>query len=214
MLYDKLFLPLLAAFTALPLALAQNGNFTIYGYGTGVLGLPLFYSEGSAQLGNVSAVSGHNVSNVYCKFRYLTVSIWNDKELNVSETTEVSIEGGALLAYPNATSTQAVKHDANYTWSSLQLKIPVNGGSDNNVTFVQDVDSSGAPGEWTLYGPYVFLYDSSKQLVSHFFAEPTNDKGVFNLLWNLSEEQQAQNPDAVPVSLRTIAPVDANEASA
>lgn len=47
MLYDGFFLPLLASFTVVPLALAQSGNFTIYGYGTGVLGLPLFYSEGS-----------------------------------------------------------------------------------------------------------------------------------------------------------------------
>ena len=59
--------------------------------------------------------------------------------------------------------------------------------------------------------PDVFLYDSSKQLVSYFFAEPTNDTGVFNLLWNLSEEQQAQNLNAVLVSLRTIAPVDASD---
>lgn len=90
----------------------------------------------------------------------------------------------------------------------------MNGGSENSVTFAQDATFSGASGEWILYGPYVFLYDTSKQLVSYFFAEPTNDNGVFNLLWNLSEEQQAQNPNAVPVSLRTIAPVDAAEASA
>ncbi|EEA21274.1 hypothetical protein TMatcc_009323 [Talaromyces marneffei ATCC 18224] len=187
MLYDKILLPLLAAYTILPLTLAQSGNFTIYAYGTGVLGLPLFYSEGDAQLGNVNAIPGYNVSDVY-----------------------FSIESGRLLAFPNATSTEAAKHDANYTWTSLQLNVPVN-TSGNTVTFTEDTGSSGgADGEWTLYGPYVFLYDSSKQLVSHFFAEPTNDAGVFNLLWNLSEEQQAQNPDAVPVSLRTIAPVDAS----
>lgn len=89
----------------------------------------------------------------------------------------------------------------------------MNSGSSNTVTFAQDVSSSGASGEWRLYGPYVFFYDSSKQLVSHFFAEPTNDTRIFNLLWNLSEEQQAQNPNAVPVSLRTIAPVDASDGS-
>lgn len=46
MLYAKLLLPLLASFTIVFLTLAQSGNFTIYAYGTGVLGLPVFYSEG------------------------------------------------------------------------------------------------------------------------------------------------------------------------
>lgn len=50
MLCDKLFLPLLASFTFMLLTLAQSGNFTIYAYGSGVLGLPLFYSEGSYSL--------------------------------------------------------------------------------------------------------------------------------------------------------------------
>lgn len=89
----------------------------------------------------------------------------------------------------------------------------MNSGSGNTVTFAQDASSGGAPGEWRLYGSYVFLYDSSKQLVSYFFAEPTNATGVFNLLWNLSEDQQQQNPNTVPVSLRTLAPVDASGVS-
>jgi hypothetical protein len=91
------------------------------------------------------------------------------------------------------------------------LNVPVNSESGNTVTFAEDASSSDAVGAWGLYGSYVFLYDSSKQLVSYFFAEPTNDTGVFNLLWNLSEEQQAQNLNAVPVSLRIIAPVDASD---
>jgi hypothetical protein len=46
MIVDHLILPLLASFTFLPFTLAVSSNFTIYAYGTGVLGLPLFYSEG------------------------------------------------------------------------------------------------------------------------------------------------------------------------
>jgi hypothetical protein len=152
------------------------------------------------------------VSDVYCKrsisipyVPHKTTSSQNDSNILV-----VSIENGDLLAYPNVASTQAMKLDANYTWTSLQLSIPVNGGSSNAVTFTREASSSGAAGEWQFWGPYIFLYDSSKQLVSHFFSEPTNDTGVFNLLWNLSEEQQAENPSAVPVSLRTIAPLDGN----
>lgn len=106
-----------------------------------------------------------------------------------------------------------MKHDANYTWASLQLNVPVDSGAGNTVTFAQKASPDSVSGEWSLYGPYVFLYDSSMQLVSYFFAEPTNDTGIFTLLWNLSEEQQAQIPNAVPVSLRTIAPIDASDAS-
>lgn len=89
----------------------------------------------------------------------------------------------------------------------------MNSRSSNTITLAQDASSSGVAGEWRLYGSYVFFYDSSKQLVSYFFAEPANNTGIFNLLWKLSEEQQAQNPNAVSVSLRTIAPVDARGAS-
>lgn len=89
---------------------------------------------------------------------------------NVSETIEVSMKSGGLHAYPNTTSTQTAKHDANYTWTSLQLDVPINSGSGNTITLAQDASSSGADGGWRLYGSYVFFYDSSKQLVSYFFC--------------------------------------------
>jgi hypothetical protein len=121
---------------------------------------------------------------------------------------KVTLDGGELLANPNRTSTQALRSSFNSTWSNLKLNVPVDDESSNSVNFTQNDVSDQAAGEWRFYGPYVLFQTSSGQLISHFFAKPATTAGLFDLVWNLSQAEQADDPETKPVALRNIAPTE------
>ncbi|QKX53199.1 uncharacterized protein TRUGW13939_00275 [Talaromyces rugulosus] len=164
--------------------LAAQNTFTLYAYGTNISGSQVFYSQGIAQIGDVRYANSSNVSNVY-----------------------FYEESGKFIANPNITSTTASlkASESNTTWTDLSFYIPKSSGQP--LGFTTNINSAEVTtGSWHFYGEYAFIENSAGQLESHFFAQPTDVDGVYNILWSLSDQAQLASPEIKSISIRTIPP--------
>ncbi|CRG86508.1 hypothetical protein PISL3812_03514 [Talaromyces islandicus] len=171
-------------FGLISIVLASQDTFTLYAYGSNISGSEVFYCQGIAKIGAVSHAHSSNVSNVY-----------------------FYEEHGTFIANPNVTSTTAriAASESNTSWAGLKLYIPNTSGQPLGFTAG---NSSGeiTTGDWHFYGEYAFIENSAGQLESRFFAQPTDNDGVYNILWNLSDQAQLASPEVESISIRTIAP--------
>ncbi|KAL4923142.1 uncharacterized protein BDV17DRAFT_277928 [Aspergillus undulatus] len=150
--------------------------FNIYAYGEGISGLPIFYADGAAQLGDPSLSTAEVVQDVY---------------FTVSETSP-----NTWIAHPNRT----VSGFAEAPFESVVFTLPPADASGENVSFEAPSSSLLSTNEATafdVYGNYVLL---SGGRTGNFYAVSTDTQGVWGLVWSAESSQD------VAVTLRTIAP--------
>lgn len=199
-----------------------NKSFNLYAYGGSVGGLSLFYADGmdqdhlfahiidyfhigKAKIGDPNNSTSANAVPVSCKqtpnisdpsfvVRYKLI----DFLLPVTRDSDTS--SAPWVANPNTTAA-----DTNATWSDEMLYIPSSASSSHEMGFTAKNMTNETTTGFVFYGQWVMVEDESGIFSSSFFIQrDSSDEGVYSLLWNVSNVD-----DAVPVSLRLAKPSNA-----
>ncbi|KAL4924158.1 uncharacterized protein BDV17DRAFT_295689 [Aspergillus undulatus] len=154
MLSSVLLVPVLAS-----LALARS--FNLYAYGTDIGGLPLYYADGNAVVGN-GAISA--VTNA-------VVSFTNNN--------------GRLVGNPNTTeSPSAFTNALLYVPGSLSSSHKVGFTTDETSTVDQVTD------RFLWYGSTLLIENDTGQYTSQFYVRKSDaESGQYELLWGVSGTQ-------------------------
>ncbi|OQE40067.1 hypothetical protein PENCOP_c006G08905 [Penicillium coprophilum] len=170
-------LAIFAGSSAHPTEKRQNdGSWSLYAYGHNIDGLPVFYADGQAQVGDMA------LSNATSKSAF---------------SLTFGDEPNTWVAHPDNTTTLAN--------TTNLLGLSDTGSMACPVVFTPSQASNStnklAPqtNVWTLYGKYVVC---SQDRVN-FYAQPTGRDGWYILLWSATTDAALQN---IPVALRTIGP--------
>ncbi|KAL1966547.1 hypothetical protein VTN77DRAFT_4469 [Rasamsonia byssochlamydoides] len=156
---------------------AASRTFNLYAYGDAVGGLPLLYQDGYAYVANTTDNSTFT-------------SIYFTESANSSTT---------WIAHPNTTLSP------NATFTSQMLAIPIAESASRQVGFVSGetaTENKTIP-DFRLYGKTVFVVSSSGAWETLFFAGTTANEGVWTLLWDPDDPNDA---GVFPVALRTTPP--------
>ncbi|KAL4861269.1 hypothetical protein BDV12DRAFT_208234 [Aspergillus spectabilis] len=161
-----------------PEAPAITDTFNLYAYGEGISGLPVFYADGKAEIGDPTLSTAEFAQPVYFT------------------TSPTSIH--TFLAHPNTTTTNVAQ------FTSLVFTLPATDSTDGRVQFTNPATESGftalvnSASQFDVYGNYILIEAEN----ANFYAIPSEEEGVWGLVWSDVEIQQGE----VAVSLRTIAP--------
>ncbi|KAL4945501.1 hypothetical protein BDV06DRAFT_219192 [Aspergillus oleicola] len=153
-----------------------DDTFNIYAYGDGISGLPIFYADGVARLGDAALSNAEDAQPVYFTVSSSSPSTW--------------------IAHPNRTN----ENFANAPFDDLVFTLPPADASGENVSFQEPTTSLLSTEEATsfdIYGNYVLL---SGEQTGNFYAVTTDTQGIYGLVWSAVASQD------IPVTLRTIAP--------
>ncbi|KAL4780317.1 hypothetical protein BJX76DRAFT_351102 [Aspergillus varians] len=157
---------------------ATAEKFKIYAYGEGISGLPVFYADARAQLGDPALSTAKVAQAVYFTISDSSSSAW--------------------LAHPSKTGSSSNSTGGRLPFKSAVLSLPSAGSSNSALQFHEPTASFLASDEangFDYYGNFV-LIDTEN---ANFYAVPTDADGVYSLI--LSEVGSEQTP----VILRTVA---------
>ncbi|KAJ6007994.1 hypothetical protein N7540_011970 [Penicillium herquei] len=151
---------------------AISGPFKLHAYGTDISGLPVYYANGIAQIGDASLNPGDRIP--------IWVTTGNDTTTWIAHPDNSSSLGSELVF-----NTDGVISDSN-------LIACVNDtGLTSPVNFVQV--GSNSSGEltnvWTLYGTTVLINEDG----ANFYAQSTDEDGWYNLVWSGSVDASTDN---------------------
>ncbi|KAF1352820.1 hypothetical protein EJ07DRAFT_135667 [Lizonia empirigonia] len=151
-------------------------DFALFGYGKDFGGLPLFYADGYAYIGEATQSNISNAAPVTCEFPSADVWIGNPNTTLLTNATAAS-------------------------WSNVTFYIPENTNSDKRIGFLSSGESTDGVIEtgYSFYGSTAMLKDNDGTLASSFYALNISER-VYRLYWNDTSLGQ------VPVVLRSIAP--------
>ncbi|KAL4914973.1 hypothetical protein BDW62DRAFT_189427 [Aspergillus aurantiobrunneus] len=139
-------------------AVATDATFRIWAYGEGISGLPLFFADNIAQIGDPAVSTAENRQPVY---------------FTVSENSR-----NTWIAHPNTTQSDF----ATASFESAVLSLP----SSDSDRFVQLQEptpgalSSPDANVFSYYGDYVMIDIEN----ANFYAVPTDTEGVYSLVWS------------------------------
>ncbi|KAF3009731.1 hypothetical protein E8E13_009198 [Curvularia kusanoi] len=157
---------------------AIPSDFALFGYGPGpgLGGLPLFYADGYAYIGDASQSNSSDAANV--AFTRGTDNVW--------------------IGSPNKTS---MADPSAADWSNVTFYVPDNTTSDKRVGFLaSDASTDGAiETGFFFYGSTAVLIGETGTLESSFNALQVSDR-VWRLYWNDTSSGQ------IPIVLRNAAP--------
>ncbi|TEY38585.1 hypothetical protein BOTCAL_0486g00080 [Botryotinia calthae] len=165
-------------------------SFHLYAYGTGIGGLPIFYSDGNAFIGN-TIPEGSKV-NANITFTPSSSSEWivtpSSSGNNVAFTNTTT---SALVINPTSSGLTHVGFTGaavgNSTTKGLSVSTAGNGTTKGFISF----------GNWAMWKD-----PSTEKIVSNFYATPHCD-GVWQLMWNAED---VDDGSSVSVAVRKTAP--------
>ncbi|OCK92396.1 uncharacterized protein K441DRAFT_614615 [Cenococcum geophilum 1.58] len=162
--------PLLARATS-------SDSFGLYAYGSGIGGLPVFYSDGNAYIGHGPPPNASSSANI--------------------TLTKNPNDSVGWIANPNTTTS------SNATWADASFYVPSPEASSHQVGFTSNATSDQISSGFAFYGHVTFLVASSGGWEALFYAKPTASSGIWSLMWNQTGETDSS---AVPVALKDSAP--------
>lgn len=122
--------------------------------------------------------------------------------LRPEAVTQSDSNTNTWIAHANTTqSTQAAFRTYGNLSNTNLLALRQTNSVASPVAFTTKGNESGAITDtWWLYGETVML----DQTNGNFYAEPTDESGLYSLLWSMT---QSASLKYIPVSLRTVRPV-------
>ncbi|KAI1340238.1 hypothetical protein F5Y15DRAFT_52177 [Xylariaceae sp. FL0016] len=178
-------LPLAVAASPSPVKRAPSGSFTLYAYGDGIGGAPVFSDGETAYVGKQSSLNGSNVAQVT-----FTVG-----------------DNNSLLASPNTTSGTTTP-----SWSNTTFYVPSTSSSAHTVGFTNSTPSDEmAATDFIFYGQVVFHQNDDGDLEGEWYATTTQYDEVWTLKWNTSSDDNSTS--MVAVTLKATAPTLAMDGS-
>ncbi|KAL4998476.1 hypothetical protein BDV10DRAFT_201318 [Aspergillus recurvatus] len=133
---------------------ATSETFSLYAYGEGISGLPVFYADGKAQVG--------------------------DPKLSTAKVTE-EVYFTVSPASPNTWIAHPKKEAASF--GSVVLTLPSGGSAAGDVLFKPETSQlveSDTASVFSVYGNYVLI----NTVGANFYAEKTDVDGVWDLVWS------------------------------
>ncbi|KAF4500207.1 hypothetical protein FAGAP_3597 [Fusarium agapanthi] len=168
-----------ASFLATAATAASNtGPFSLYAYGTGVGGLPIFSSGSEVFVGNFSKVDS-------------------------SEAAPIQFTTGddAWYASPNTTGYAKGREPS---WSNLTFAVPGPSSSSHSVKLINSTaDADGYVSDLMFYGTFVMVKEDG-QMASLWYATPSKIDGVYVIGWNASDA--GHDDDKVTITMKRTPP--------
>ncbi|KAL4816711.1 hypothetical protein BDW67DRAFT_161402 [Aspergillus spinulosporus] len=134
---------------------ATSDAFSLYAYGDGISGLPVFYADGKAQVGDPRLSTAKVTEEVYFTVSSASPNMW--------------------IAHPKK------KEAASFT--SVVLTLPSGGSAAGDVVFKPETSQlveSDTASVFSVYGNYVLISTAG----ANFYAEKTDVDGVWDLVWS------------------------------
>ncbi|KAB8209243.1 hypothetical protein BDV34DRAFT_221642 [Aspergillus parasiticus] len=173
-------------------------SFRLYAYGEGIGGLPVFFADGSAEIGNRSLSTANETVSIYCKTFMNTLEAQKAASI-LTDALVVTIPEDTpniWWAQSNRTESRSASFD------SLVFTLPsISGTSGGNVGFRDPDDPSGLGTEikdLQLYGNYVLIDSPNAN-----FVTTRSETGVYSLQWSTDERSA---PNRIPLTLRAVRP--------
>ncbi|KAG9187947.1 hypothetical protein G6011_01870 [Alternaria panax] len=155
---------------------SSSATFQLYAYGDGFGGLPLYYVDGLAYIGDPSVA-------------------------NSSEAAVVIFSMDSnhhFIGNPNVTDG-----DVAPSWSNVTLFVPEPSSGDKRVGFLPPNDGTGNTTTHTsgfaFYGSTAMLHGDDGSISTAFSSIKSQKTGMYELFWNDTE-------GAIPLTLRRTAP--------
>ncbi|CRL28633.1 unnamed protein product [Penicillium camemberti] len=171
-----------------------NGRWSLYAYGSNIDGLPIFYADGQAQIGNLA------MSNATTKFP-ISLTFGDNQNTWVAhpDTTNTTTESAIFTTAGVASSTNLLGLSDTGSMACPVIFTSPNGQANNNTVAANTSVSTPQTNVWTFYGKYVMCSQDNV----NFYAQPTGQDGWYILLWSAMADAALRN---IPVTLRTIGP--------
>ncbi|KAJ5955042.1 hypothetical protein N7501_009321 [Penicillium viridicatum] len=171
-----------------------NGPWSLYAYGSNIDGLPMFYADGQAQIGNLA------MSNATTKFP-VSLTFGNNQNTWVAhpDTRNTTTESAIFTTADVASSTNLLGLSDTGSMACPVIFTSPSGQANNNTVAMNTSVSTPQTNVWTLYGKYVMCSQDNV----NFYAQPTGQDGWYILLWSATADAALRN---IPVTLRTIGP--------
>ncbi|KAF4957862.1 hypothetical protein FSARC_11158 [Fusarium sarcochroum] len=163
-------------------AASDSEPFSIYAYGPGMGGLPIFSAGGDIFVGNFSRV-------------------------NNSEAAPVQFTAGdnAWFGSPNTTGYASGRDP---TWSNYTFAVPGPSSSSHSVKLINDTtDTDDYVSNLVFYGTFVMVEENG-ELTSLWYGTPSGTDGVYSIGWNASDA--GSSDDKVVVTLKRTPPSNQN----
>ncbi|KAF4340282.1 hypothetical protein FBEOM_5793 [Fusarium beomiforme] len=142
-------------------AASDTGPFSLFAYGAGVGGLPLFSSGSDVFIGNFSRV--------------------DDPE---AVPIQFTVGDDAWNASPNTTGFAKGRDPS---WSNRTFVVPGPSSSSHSVKLINSTsDTTGYVSALMLYGTFVMVQENG-QMTSLWYATPSDTDGVYTIGWNASD---------------------------
>ncbi|CAG5138702.1 uncharacterized protein ALTATR162_LOCUS423 [Alternaria atra] len=155
---------------------SPSATFQLYAYSDDFGGLPLFYADGLAYVGDPSQVNNSDAAVVI----FTTNSDHH------------------FVGNPNTTLSNTTP-----SWSNVTLFVPEAASGDKRVGFLPPNDGTGNTTTHTsgfaFYGSTAMLYGDDGGIVTSFSGSKLQGSDVYELFWNDTD-------GTVPLTLRRIAP--------
>ncbi|KAH6878441.1 hypothetical protein J4E91_010520 [Alternaria rosae] len=155
---------------------SPSATFQLYAYGDSFGGLPLFYADGLAYIGDPS--------------------LFNSSEAAVVIFTIDSEHH--FIGNPNSTLSNVAP-----SWSNITLFVPEPSSGDKRVGFLPPNNGTGNSTTQTsgfaFYGSTAMLLGDNGSIATSFSGMKLQDSGVYELFWN-------ETQGTVPVTLRRVRP--------
>ncbi|KAH7019848.1 hypothetical protein EDB80DRAFT_701666 [Ilyonectria destructans] len=146
---------------------STSDPFQIYAFGDGIGGLPLICSGKSAYIGDYSL-------------------------LNDTEAAPVLFTSGSNGVWVGAPNTTGFADSSDLpTWSDLSFYVPKSSSSSHAVGLVDISAGKNATlvtSGFDFYGTLAYLTGASGQMVTLWYAVPSDTEGLYSLRWNTTGE--------------------------
>ncbi|KAJ5663180.1 hypothetical protein N7507_003911 [Penicillium longicatenatum] len=179
---------------AVPLVERQSNEstFGLYAYGTNINGLPVFYADGLAQIGDASHSSAATARNVYFTSNSTDSHTWI---AHVNNTLPDIVYRNIIVRAFDVSAPDFGPTAESLSTQLLCLTQMNSTSTTNPVGFVAPADSGGKTVDtFTQYSYNVMLSEHN----ARFYARP-NGNGTYDLLWSTVTD----NGD-IPLLLKTI----------
>ncbi|KAH8697450.1 hypothetical protein BGW36DRAFT_427412 [Talaromyces proteolyticus] len=155
-------------------------KFGLYAYGDSLGGVPLFYADGKAFVGDSSNSTSSSIYNV------------------TFERTSAS-SSSPWLANPNGTTA------ADTNWSEKMLYIPSSSASSDQIGFISNAGDNEITTGFVFYGQSVMVETAPGDYSTSFYVRPSSQgEGIYSLLWNVTGDDTI-----ISISLRSVEPSNA-----
>ncbi|KXT07208.1 hypothetical protein AC578_2454 [Pseudocercospora eumusae] len=171
---------------------AQEDGARFYGYGSGIPGYPVFYSDGAYSESKESMMA-----NAPAGGAYVGIAPPPNAGFSTNVTLSQNADDGSITASPiNSTTTG--------NWTTPKLAINNNSGAFESVKFSSGDNTTLTTTGFDLWGTLLVWVSDSGDIITKWYAEPVDDqKRTWALKWNTDN---SLSNSAVPVVLKNLAP--------